>query len=186
MRPVLPEGVLHMAYNMAHNKLQPEEIFNNFYRRIYSFTLMRVCNVHEAEDLTSNVFVKVVEKLDTYNPSIAAFSTWIFTIALNEIRMFYRRNKFLCSLDDINETANQMDIEDSLLLYEERSMLLKAVEELDKRRKNIILLKYFDEMTDRQIADVMNLSEKNIGVILTRTRKDLKNKLLWRVAPKAC
>ena len=157
--------------------MNPEEIFDTFYNKIYSFTLLRVGNVHDAEDLTSTVFIKVVEKIDTYKPSIAAFSTWIFTIALNEIRMHYRRLKPVRSLDDISEVANQIDIEGDLLRREERILLIKAINELDERRKNIILLKYFGDLTDRQIAATSGLSEKNVGVILTRTRRMLREVL---------
>jgi len=158
--------------------MKPEEIFDAFYDRIYSFTLLRVGNVHDAEDLTSNVFIKVVEKLDTYRPEKAAFSTWIFTIALNEIRMYYRGRKITRPLDDIYEVADQVDIEGDLLQREECVWLIKAINELDERRKSIILLRYFGDLTDRQIAETLNLSEKNVGVILSRTRRILKDILI--------
>ena len=154
------------------------DIFNSYYDRVYSFTLLRVGNVHDTEDLTSSVFVKVVEKLDTYKPEKAALSTWIFTIALNEIRMYYRGRKPVRSLDDICEVANQIDIEDDLLRHEERIWLIKAIDELDERRKTIILLKYFGGLRDRQIAEALNLSEKNVGVILSRTKKILRDLLI--------
>jgi len=158
--------------------MNPEEIFETYYDKIYSFTLLRVGNVHDAEDIACNVFLKVVEKLHTYNSSIAAFSTWIFTITLNEIRMYYRRRKPVCSLDDINELANQLDIEENILRHEERTTLLKALDKLDEKRKSIILLKYFADFSDRQIAEALGLSEKNVGVILSRTKKALRDTLI--------
>jgi len=156
------------------------DIFDSFYDKIYSFTLLRVGNVHDAEDLSSDVFVKVVEKLYTYNSEKAAFSTWIFTIALNEIKMHYRRSKKVCSLDDINELAGQLNIEDDLLQHEERVSLLRAIDELDERRKNVVVLKYFSGLSDRQVAEAMKLSEKNVGVILSRTRRILQKRLTGR------
>ena len=168
------------------NCMKPEEIFDSFYNRIFNFTLVRVSNLHDTEDLVSNVFCKVVEKLDSYIPEKAAFSTWIFTIALNEIRMYYRGRKNACSLDDISELADRFDIEEDLLHYEERSILLSAIYELDERRKSIILLKYFGELTDRQIADTLKLSEKNVGVILSRTKKVLKDALVRSAEAESC
>jgi len=157
--------------------MNPEEIFNSFYDRLYNFTLLRMRHVQHAEDVVSDVFVKVIEKFDTYKPEKAAFSTWIFTIALNEIRMFYRAFKPTFSLEDGYDVMSEIDIEDDFLRKDEHIQVLQAVNSLDNKRKNIILLKYFGDLTDRQIADIMKLSEKNVGVILTRTRRALKEVL---------
>ncbi|MCL2221630.1 MAG: sigma-70 family RNA polymerase sigma factor [Oscillospiraceae bacterium] len=158
--------------------LDPGEIFDSFYDKVYSFTLLRVGNIHDAEDIASDVFVKIVAKLGTYDPEKAALSTWIFTIALNEIRTYFRRRKVVISIDDIHELIGQFDPEQRLLHREEYMKLYSAIRKLDDRQKNIVLLKYFGGVPNTQIAEMLGLSESNVGFILHRARKFLKNSLV--------
>ena len=139
---------------------------------------MRVGNVHDAEDITSDVFVKVAEKIHTYNPEKAAFSTWIFTIASNEIKMHYRSNKKECSIENIPEIADRFFIDEGLLCQEEKTQLFCEICKLDEKHKNIILLKYFGSMSYSQIAEFMEISESNVGFILNSARTILKNALI--------
>ncbi|MDR2589817.1 MAG: sigma-70 family RNA polymerase sigma factor [Oscillospiraceae bacterium] len=155
-----------------------EEIFNTFYDKIYSFTLMRVGNVHDSEDITSDVFMKVAEKIDTYNPDKAAFSTWIFVIALNEIRMFYRKRKPIYSIDCISEFVSSFDIEENLLKHEERIFLYKAIENLDEISKEVVLLRYFADLSTKQIAEITALSETNVDVKMHRAKEKIKKYLI--------
>ena len=154
------------------------DIFNSFYNKIYSFTLMRVGNVHDAEDIASDVFVKVAEKLDTYKPEKAAFSTWIFTIALNEIKLYYRGRKPVYSLDDACEVADRFVIDEELLRRDELVCLNHALSELDEKQREVVYLKYFGELPSRRIAEIMDLSETNVGVILHRSKIILKTFLI--------
>jgi len=153
------------------------EIFNTYYDKIYSFTLMRVGNVHDAEDITSDVFVKVTDKLETYNPERAAFSTWIFTIAYNEIKMHYRSNKNIWAIESIPEIADRFVIDEELLQKEEKTLLFYEICKLDEKHKNAILLKYFGAMSYSQIAEFLGTSESNVGFILNSARTILKNAL---------
>ena len=151
-----------------------QSIFNSYYDKIYSFTLMRVCNVHDAEDIASDVFVKVAEKLDTYKPEKAAFSTWLFTIAVNEINTYYRRRKNVISIDEFSDIADTIEIDENLLWIDERMCVNHAFSCLDDRQKEIVLLKYFGELTHRQIAETTGISETNAETILNRAKKEMK------------
>jgi len=155
------------------------EIFDYYYDRIYSFTLVRVGNVHDAEDIASNVFVKVTEKQHTYNPAKAAFSTWIFTIAINEIKMFYRkRRKNECSIESMTELVDQVVLDEDLMRKDERILLFHVINKLDEKQKNAILLKYFGGLSCRQIAEFLGKSESNTGNILQNARTALKKELM--------
>ena len=155
-----------------------EGIFNSFYNRIHSFTLLRVGNVHDAEDIASDVFVRVAEKLDTYDPNKAAFSTWIFTITLNEIRRYFRARKTECSPDDMADLADRLDIEEELLRREEYVRLYEAIDKLNDNQKDAVLLKYFGGLTNIKVAEVLDLSESSVGVLLHRAKNILRNSLL--------
>lgn len=61
------------------------QIYNEYYLKIYKYTLFRVADQHAAEDLVSEIFIKVLDKYNTYNPIKGKLSTWIFTITNNTI-----------------------------------------------------------------------------------------------------
>ena len=155
-----------------------ENIFNTYYDKIYSFTLLRVGNIQNAEDIASDVFVRVVEKIDTYRPEKAALSTWIFSIAINEIKMYYRGRKVTGSLDELYKLADRLNIEEELLRQDERVHLCQAISELNDRQKNAVLLKYFAGLSNRQVSEIMGLSETNVETILYRAKIILKNSLI--------
>ena len=153
-------------------------IFHSFYNKVYSFTLLRVGNVHDAEDIASDVFVRVAEKLDTYNPEKAAFSTWLFTIALNEIRMYFRARKTGAAPEELEKLADSLDIEEDLLRREEYVLLYKAIDKLNDNQKDAVLLKYFGDLTNIKIAEVLDISESSVGVTLHRAKNILKKSLI--------
>jgi RNA polymerase sigma-70 factor (ECF subfamily) len=149
-----------------------EEVFCTFYDKIYSFALMRAGMVHDAEDITADVFLKVAEEIDFYNYEKAAFSTWIFTIALNEIRAFCLKREPRYPVNSLSEfAAQQLTIDEGLLQRKERARLYKAIDRLDERSKEVILLRYFAELPNRRIAEVMGLSEADAMVTLHRAKK---------------
>jgi RNA polymerase sigma-70 factor (ECF subfamily) len=155
-----------------------DSIFNTYYDKIYSFILLRVKNTHDAEDIASDVFVKVVEKLDTYKPEKAAFSTWIFTIALNEIRMHYRGRRIGYSTDNIEEIADQLNIEDELLNREGLTRLYRAMSGLKDNQRKVLSLRYFGGLSNREVAEILDMSVTNVETVLYRAKIFLKKRLI--------
>jgi len=155
--------------------MELEEIFNKYYDRIYSFTLFRVQNAHDAEDIASDVFFKAVKSFGSFNKEKASVSTWLFAIALNEIRTYYRKRRFHLQLDlDIPARDNVLN---SVLANEQAKALGAAIARLHERQRNIILLKYYGQMNNKQIARLLKLTETNVGTILSRSIKILKKYL---------
>jgi len=82
-----------------------EYIFETYYKRVYNYIYYRINCKCSAEDLTSQVFEKVMIKIDTYSEKKSAFETWLFSIARNIVNDYFRslkRHKFF-SLDSIKE-----------------------------------------------------------------------------------
>ncbi|MCL2085994.1 MAG: sigma-70 family RNA polymerase sigma factor [Oscillospiraceae bacterium] len=159
-----------------------EKIFDEYYERIYRFTLLRVRNVHDAEDITSDVFVKVAQNIHKYDEEKAALSTWLFTITLNLIRDHCRAAKRgtveLEFAENVASSDNiEMSVEDDVMSGERAKALYAALEQLDERQKNILLLRYKSNMSNREIADTLDISESNVETILYRARKKLKKLL---------
>ena len=155
-----------------------EELYEYFFPRVYNFIYARLKNSADADDVTSITFMKMSENLERYNPAQAAFSTWLFRIALNSIIDHTRRR------DKSEETEweeffdpaapEYQEPEAQTLAQEENRELYMALDKLNERERRIIELKFFSDMDTRTIAEVLNMSESNVRVTLHRTLAKLK------------
>jgi RNA polymerase sigma factor (sigma-70 family) len=128
------------------------------------------------EDLASQTFLKIAEKLGTYKSEKGALSTWIFTIALNEMRSYYRsqKGKIQIALEDITELPSDVSLEEDYKLCEEKKAIIALLHDLDERQHNMITLKYFGDLSNKEIGEILGLTETNVSAILNRTLQKLK------------
>lgn len=149
-------------------------LYHEYYPKIYKYTLYRVGDHHTAEDLVSEVFEKVLLKYHTYNPQKAKFSTWLFTIANNTLINHYKKNNQAQPMA-LEKMDSKYRLEDLVFEKELRETLLKAIMCLNDRQRDLIALKFGAHLTNREIAQILNLSESNVGTILYRSLKQLKD-----------
>lgn len=156
-----------------------EELYEYFFPRVYNFIYARLKNSADADDVTSITFMKMNENLESYAPTRAAFSTWLFRIASNSIIDHTRRR------DNSNETEweeffdpaapDYKEPERQIIASETSRELLKALDKLSERERRIIELRYWSEQDTRTIAELLSMSESNVRVTLHRTLGKLKN-----------
>ena len=162
--------------NIAGETVQADiitELYNEYYSKIYKYTLFRVVDPDTTDDLVSEVFEKVLAKYYTFNPSQAKFSTWLFTIANNTIINFHNKKNYRSSIN-IEKMECKYRLEDSIIERESKERLISAISSLDERQRNIIALKFVACQTNREIAKMLNLTESNVGTILYRSLKRLR------------
>ncbi|WP_353094155.1 sigma-70 family RNA polymerase sigma factor [Tissierella praeacuta] len=155
-------------------------VFETYYKRVYNYIYYRINAYHTAEDLTSQVFEKVMVKIDTYCEEKAQFEVWLFAIARNVVNDYFRDLKKckLFSIDKIRDLISNKGTPEKIIEIEETTdELLKALKILDEREKNIVALKFGANLKNVEIAEVLDITESNVGVILYRTMKKLKSKL---------
>ena len=153
------------------------ELYKNYFPRIYNYVQYRVADFHTAEDLTSQIFEKMVAKFKYYQPEKAVFSVWLFSIARNTITDYYRSQmRSNCtSLEMTLEIAtSDLDPSDIAAFNEKKQYLLKALASLSYREREIIALKFWSGCANRDIAKIIDVSESNTGVILFRAMKRLR------------
>lgn len=154
-----------------------EELFDTYYDRVYAFLYTRCGNKSTAEDLAGQTFVKIAGNFRSYNSEKGAVSTWIFTIALNEMRSHYRRQRETVDLDNISELVSVADTEAGYLKKETKDELLSILSQFDERSRSVITLKYYGELANREIGNLMGLSESNVGTILSRAIQKVKKSM---------
>lgn len=159
-------------------------LYEQFMPKVYRYISFRIRDDHMVEDLTSTVFEKAFTKFDRFNPQKASFSTWIFTIARNTVIDHYRvykKDEYLNSEKITNAPADYPSPEDEAIKTENTRRLRVFLARLNKREQEAIILKYSNGMSNREIAEVLNLTETNVGSILCRTIRKLRNSFIeWQ------
>lgn len=155
-------------------------IFETYYKKVFNFVYYRVNQYYTAEDLTSQIFEKVMIKINTYDETKSPFEVWLFVIARNTVNDYFRnlqKRKFL-PIDSIkNLISKKKTPEDIVEIAETNDELLKALSILDERERSIVALKFGAGLKNVEISKVLGLTENNVGVILFRTMKKLKKEL---------
>jgi RNA polymerase sigma-70 factor (ECF subfamily) len=142
--------------------------------RVYNFFRYRVGDDQLAEDLTAETFLRAWRARDRYASDVAAFSTWLFSIAHNLAVDHFRRHKPTLSLDDLPDLPDGAAVEDVIRRRADSDRLNALLDRLAPRERELIALKYGAELTNRAIAQVTGMSESNVGTTLHRTIQRLR------------
>ncbi|KUO74747.1 MAG: hypothetical protein APF81_20695 [Desulfosporosinus sp. BRH_c37] len=154
-------------------------MYEHYFPRIYSYVRCRVNNPAVSDDLTSTIFEKVLSRLDSYSSDRGTFSTWLFTIAHNVVVDYFKEpeHSAVC-LEMAHEVVSpEPDPQDQIVALLTNEQLIQALQQLTERERNIISLKFWGGLTNRNIASLTGLSESNVGIILYRSMQRLRSLL---------
>ncbi len=158
------------------------EAFAAFYEqympKVFRYLCYRVTNETLAEDLTSVVFEKALTRFKSYSSEKASFATWVFTIARNTLIDHFRvssKETQLQTEDTLDCPENAVSPEEAVIADEERRVLQHCITRLSRQEQELISLKFGADMTNRQIAGMLGLSDSNVGVMLYRAVRKLRN-----------
>jgi RNA polymerase sigma factor (sigma-70 family) len=155
-------------------------LYEEFMPKVFRYINYRIVDSDIAQDITENIFEKALLNFKSYSSDRARFSTWIFSIAKNTLIDYYRTsarenskqreaNKKIGNLNDGQHFDHQATVE-------ELSTLQSCITQLSAQEKEIISLKFGAEMKNRQIAKMLGISESNVGTIVYRTIRKLRDK----------
>ncbi len=168
----------NLAMKAVHSTVAFNELYDYFFPRVYNFLFARIKNVTATDDVISDIFMKVFKNLYVYDSKKAAFSTWLFRIAINQTNDYFRMQQ-RCKESTWEEffdpaVPQYEEPEAKLLATEGKKELLKALEVLKERDRQILELKYWSDLSNKEIAVIMDLSPANVGIILFRAMGILK------------
>lgn len=166
------------------------EIVNRYLKMVYNFVYRLVSSEKEAEDITQEVFLKVWKNVKNFDVE-KSLKTWIFTIAKNTAFDYLRKRKDIpMSVFDNDEGENV--IEDNLedierrpdevfALAQNKKQINKVIKELSIIQKEVIILKYVNEMSLSEVSEIMDMSKDTVKShhrrAILKMRKLLSNKL---------
>ena len=151
-----------------------EELFNYEFPRVYNYLRYRTTSDAMAEDLAAETFARAWRSRSQYRSDLAAFSTWLFTIARNLAIDQLRQSRPQVALEAVPEPVDDRRVEDYVLRHENAERLATLLSQLPQREAEIIALRYGADMSYRQIAKVLQLTSVNVRVILYRTVRKLR------------
>ncbi len=143
---------------------------------IYRYVFFRVADVHLAEDLTEEVFVRAWTALPKYEPQGHRFTSWLYRIARNLIVDHYRKQSSPSIVDDLgmeNLPDPQSRPEDQVADQEDLASLTRAVQQLGDDEQNVIVLRFVEGLSHREVAEVIGKSEGASRVIQHRALEAL-------------
>ncbi|ASE64146.1 sigma-70 family RNA polymerase sigma factor [Chryseobacterium indologenes] len=152
------------------------KLINIFWVDVFSFVMKKVRDENDADEITVNVFSKVLSKLDMFDPHFQ-FKTWVLTIAQNTVIDFWRKKNRdnEDAVENLDEVKNQYakSPEELMISDEEQKKIIKTIESLDANYQDIIKLRFFEEKSIKEIAEELGISVANTKVRVMRAKKVL-------------
>ena len=151
-------------------------LLNNYWSDVYRFQLSKTNDEDEAEDITIKTFSKAFDKIHLYNNRYN-FKTWLISISKNIFLDHLRKQRTdIISINKKESEAYKIfdetpSAEDQLIIDQNLAQLLNYLKQLKPHYQEIINLRYFREMTYKEMAEVLNEPIGNIKVKLLRAKK---------------
>jgi RNA polymerase sigma-70 factor, ECF subfamily len=147
-------------------------------QKIYNYIYYRTGNRADAEDLTARVFQRALKHIGTYQKTDVPFSAWLYRIAHNLVANFYRdsNRKREVPIDEQEFNLPQAEhLETHIIKNEQQDTLLKIIRGLPADRQLVIVLKFVDDLSNLEIAKILNRSEGAIKSLYHRTLLELRD-----------
>jgi RNA polymerase sigma-70 factor (ECF subfamily) len=142
-----------------------------------------ILSKEDVEDLLQNIFTKVYVNLPAFRPELA-FSAWIYRIAYNEVIDWYRKAKVRATVHLDNEDegllevlASDLNVEKEVELKHDLKKLELAIESLDEKYREPLVLRFFEEKDYQEIGDILKIPIGTVSTLIARGKKQLVEKL---------
>jgi len=158
------------------------EIYDTHVDSVYRYLLYRVREPSDAEDLTSEVFTRAFANIHRYRWQGKSFLAWLYTIARNAVTDRRRRDRPTVELDNAYGLAAEgTTAHDRAVLGEEVDALRGAVKHLTGEQQEVLVLRFIENMSSREVATILGKNEGAIRALqfraLGRLRKILRDQL---------
>lgn len=186
----MPENASPSDKELVIMALREREFFGNIVER-YEARLNRyisrlgIVDPDDREDVLQEIFIKVYKNLNSYDQSLS-FSAWIYRIAHNEAITWYRRLKvrpegylvadsdlILNLISDVGVASAEEKFDQAV----DSKLLLREMEKLDEKYREVLLLRFFEHLEYEEISDVLKVPVGTVGTLIHRAKKNLKDKL---------
>jgi RNA polymerase sigma-70 factor, ECF subfamily len=149
-------------------------LYDAYIEKIYRFLFFRLHHKQVAEDLTSEVFFKLVDRMESFDPTKAKFSTWLYQIARNHYIDYLRSHKPTEDLERAMNLANTDDPAAHTQVTLEAAQVQTILQSLDPETRDIITMRLWDQLSYQEIAALTGKSEAALKMQFSRSINKLK------------
>jgi RNA polymerase sigma-70 factor, ECF subfamily len=148
-------------------------LYDEYVDQIFRYVYYKVGNLAESQDLTGQTFLKAFENIDSYEMRDVAFSSWLYRIAHNLVVDFFRREsrRENVPIDDqppsVSPRGNPVE---TVLADLESERLYKAMHKLTHNQREVLVLKFIDNLSNAQVAEIMGIS---VGAVKSTQKRGL-------------
>lgn len=160
------------------NQIAFNFLLDTFWGTVYGFLIQKTQNENDAEDITIQTFSKAFDKITTFNEEYQ-FTTWLITIAKNIHIDFLRRKNSSINIETSKEQEKEAfkviddapSPEDKIITEQNLAKLLRDIKKLKPKYQEVIHLRYFQELSYKEIAEQIGEPMNNVKVKLLRAKK---------------
>jgi RNA polymerase sigma-70 factor (ECF subfamily) len=153
-------------------------LLDRYWLEVYSYLLKRTNNENEAEDIAIQTFSKAFDKIYTFDDTYV-FKTWLITISKNVHIDLLRKKKISVATETTKEQEEKVYLvvdenptpEDKIIREQNLAKLLRDIKQLKPKYQEVIQLRYFQELSYKEIANQINEPMSNVKVKLLRAKK---------------
>ncbi|MEE3952760.1 RNA polymerase sigma factor [Peribacillus frigoritolerans] len=153
-----------------------DNIYNQYFREVYSFVLTLSRNEKIAEEITQETFFKALKSIDKFNGN-CKINVWLCQIAKNTYFTYFNKQKRY-DTEDIEEQASENSIETMILNKEETFRIHKVLHCLEEPYKEVFTLRVFGELSFKQISQLFEKTESWARVTFHRAKQKIKQSML--------
>ncbi len=152
-----------------------EELYLEHFDRIYSYLHMTVGNRHDAEDLTTQTFLRMLESIGRFQWGTAPFSAWLFRIAHNLAMDHFRARRRWQPEEEVPEPDQvEASAEDEALKVLSSESMFDLIEQLSDEQRQVLILKFVFDFSNLEAATVLDKTEGAVKSLQHRALASLQ------------
>lgn len=156
-------------------------LYEKYFEMMYRFIFKRLGGKEEiAGDLVQQTFIKAMANIGKYEDRGLPFSAWLYRIAQNEVNMYFRsqKNNYTVEITDRQVIGILEEVGENEFTQEDLQQLIEIINNLEDSQIDIIELRFFQEMSFKEIADIYSITEANAKMRLYRLLEKIKQQ--WK------
>jgi RNA polymerase sigma-70 factor (ECF subfamily) len=180
-RVIQAENMLVIKAQKNPNDFAP--LYDQYYLQIFKYVFKRVKDENDTAEITSDIFAKAIFNIKKYKPQGLPFSSWLYRLASNEITDYYRKSKsskyVRVTEDQLNYLIDNSD-DDRIVTFDKEekfTQIITSLEILSDDDLELIEMRFFEERSFKEMAEILNLTEGNARIKTHRAITKLKNNI---------
>jgi len=173
-----------VAKAMSGNRMALERLAGIFHEDVFRMVYYRTRSTMDAEDITQEIFIQAFKNLSRLR-STDRFKSWLFSIAVNRVRDFYRKKRFQQILspltdsgqEDLPNTGSDEKPEalDNIMRRDFWKQVELLLDKLSKKEREVFLLRFVDHLSIKEVSQVLKKSESTVKTHLYRALRKFRN-----------